>query len=167
MVRRLTPEDARAYAALRQAMLVDTPWAFSASPESEVGSVAERVVESLGRPGFAIVGAFEPEGLLAVAGLDREKKPKRAHVAWIWGVYTLSAARGRGLGRAVMDGAIQEACSWAGVARVQLSVSERSREARALYESLGFESWGVEPDALRVDGRAYQETHMSLSIGGR
>jgi RimJ/RimL family protein N-acetyltransferase len=164
MVRRLTAEDAAAYVALRRAMLLDTPWAFSASPESDRGSVVERVLESLANPGFALIGAFEPDGIASVAGLHREDKPKRAHIVWIWGVYTAQQHRRRGLSRGVLKHAIDLARSWPGAACVQLSVSERSPEARALYESLGFANWGTEPDAIRVDGRSFAETHMRREL---
>ena len=164
MIRQLAVEDAAAYVALRRTMLLDTPWAFSASPESDRGSSVESVVQSLARPGFAIVGAFEPDGLAAVAGLNREDKPKRAHIAWIWGVYTAPRKRRHGLSRGVLSAVIEVARTWPGVACVQLSVSERSPEARALYESLGFEAWGVEPDAIRIDARSYAETHMRRKL---
>ena len=164
MVRRLQSDDAEAYVSLRRAMLLDTPWAFSASPGSDRGSDIERVIESFARPGFAIIGAFEAEGLAAVAGLSREDKPKRAHIAWVWGVYTAPQHRRRGLSRAVLIEAIEVARAWPGMGCVQLSVSERSPQARAMYESLGFEAWGVEPDAIRVDGRAYSETHMRREL---
>ena len=164
VIRKLKPADAEAYVALRRAMLLDTPWAFSASPEGDRGSDVERVLESLARPGFAIVGAFESGGLVSAAGLNREDKPKRAHIAWIWGVYTAPSHRRRGLSRAVLSEVIDVARSIPGVACLQLSVSERSPQARALYESLGFEAWGTEPDAIRVDGRAYVETHMRRAL---
>lgn len=164
MIRLLQSADADAYVALRRTMLLDTPWAFSASPGHDRGSVVEQLAESLARPGFAIVGAFEPDGLAAVAGLHREDRPKRAHIAWIWGVYTAKQHRGRGLSRAVMTAALEIARTWEGVACVQLSVSEHSPAAQALYESLGFRAWGVEPDAIRVDGRSFAETHMRREL---
>ncbi|KAF0244501.1 MAG: hypothetical protein FD180_2462 [Planctomycetota bacterium] len=30
--------------------------------------------------------------------------------------------------------------------------------------SLGFKAWGREPDALRLNGRAFSEVHMSLAL---
>jgi hypothetical protein len=45
---------------------------------------------------------------------------------------------------------------------VELCVSERADEARALYLSLGFEAWGFQPCALKVGGECIAETHMTL-----
>lgn len=164
MVRRLAAADAEAYAMLRREMLLEAPLAFTASPESDVASDAARVAAALAQPGFAILAAFEQAELAAVAGLDREKQPKRAHLAWVWGVYTRPSSRRRGLGRKVVSAAIEAARGWPGVAGVQLAVSERSGAARALYESLGFVAWGVEPDAVRVGGQSSAETHMRLTF---
>lgn len=163
-VRLLTPADAAAYAALRAEMLADAPWAFSSSPGHDRGSDAERVAESLRREGFAIAGGFEGGLLRSVAGLHREERPKRRHIAWLVGVFTSPACRGRGLGRATVGLALETARAWAGVSAVLLGVSEGSPGARRLYESLGFVAWGYEPDAIRVEGRSYAETHMRLAL---
>jgi RimJ/RimL family protein N-acetyltransferase len=79
-------------------------------------------------------------------------------------VYTRPDVRGRGLCRSVLKLLIEHARAWPGIERVQLSVSERAPAARALYESLGLESWGREPDALRIDGQSAAEIHMSLAL---
>jgi RimJ/RimL family protein N-acetyltransferase len=64
----------------------------------------------------------------------------------------------------VVSAAIETARTWPRIEAVILTVSENAPAARALYESLGFIPWGFEPDALRVDGRSYAETHMRLPI---
>ena len=71
---------------------------------------------------------------------------------------------GRGLARAVTTAAIDTARSWRGVTVIGLSVSASAPEAIALYESLGFERWGVEPDAVRIDGVSHAEVHMALDL---
>lgn len=167
MIRVLTAADAPAYAALRRTMLLDTPAAFGSSPETDrVNDLPAFTRQLEAASGFAIVGAFEAElgGLVSVAGLNRESQPKRRHIVTVWGVFTLPAARRRGLSRAVISHAIALARTWEGVSALQLSVSEGTHGARALYESLGFARWGVEPDALRVDGRSYREVHMHLAL---
>lgn len=169
VVRLLQPEDARRYTALRREMLADSPWAFGASPEQDRGSDAAGVARSLADSAeYAIAGALadlESDGpLLAAAGILRDAALKRRHVATVWGVYVTPGARGRGLGRAVVQRVIAQARSWPGVERVHLSVSENSPEAHALYQSLGFVAWGIEPDCLRVGEASFAEVHMSLRL---
>ncbi len=169
MIRLLTPADAPAYVALRRQMLQDAPWAFTAAPEDDRGSDVELVAASLAGPGYAIVGAFDDaqRALQSVAVLIREKSPKRAHLAWIVSVFTHPRARRRGLARNVMLRTIETARSWPGLAGVLLSVSENAAEAHTLYRSLGFVSWGVEPDAIRVAEHSFAEIHMRLEIAAR
>jgi ribosomal protein S18 acetylase RimI-like enzyme len=59
-------------------------------------------------------------------------------------LYVREGARGAGIGRelvvAALDRARQRGCG-----RVKLDTNEGNRAARALYESLGFSSWGQTP----------------------
>lgn len=57
----------------------------------------------------------------------------------------LPEARGRGLGRWLLDGALAEAAR-RGAKRVYLEVRESNTAARRLYERAGFERAGVRPD---------------------
>jgi GNAT superfamily N-acetyltransferase len=52
-------------------------------------------------------------------------------------LYVVPARRGQGLGRALLEGAI-EAAREAGATHMELGTSEDDRAARALYESAGF-----------------------------
>ena len=64
----------------------------------------------------------------------------------------------------LLDAAIQHARSLDGAASVHLSVSESATAARHLYERAGFETWGVEPDAIRFEAKSASERHMRLSL---
>lgn len=163
-IRPLTTADAGNYCELRREMLLDSPWAFGSSPGHDRMGDARAVEEWIGSGAGVIVAAIDDGSgrPVSVAGAMRESGPKRAHIAVVWGVYTAPAFRCRGLGRAVVSAAVDAARAWPGIEQVQLSVSENSAPARALYESLGFVVWGVEPDCLRVGGRGFAEAHMAL-----
>ncbi len=166
-IRLLTPEDAPAYAALRREMLVDSPWAFLRSIDDDFAVVEREIAAKLGENENDIAGAFdddEPSRLLASAGVVRLEPRKTRHRALIWGVYVTPAARGRGLGRAVMNLAIDTARTWPGIDYIWLSVSERTLAARAMYESLGFVTWGTEPDVMRIGCESAAEHHMHLRL---
>jgi ribosomal protein S18 acetylase RimI-like enzyme len=60
-------------------------------------------------------------------------------------LYVAPAARGRGLGRALMDAAIELARS-RGADHMGLGTGEQDVAARALYESLGFSNREGKPD---------------------
>jgi ribosomal protein S18 acetylase RimI-like enzyme len=164
---RLTPSDAERYVQLRREMLAAAPWAFSATPEADIALDLAHLRSSLGEHEnaiFAVESAEPPSTLVAAAGVFRMKNPKFAHRAQLWGVYVDSRHRGRGLGRAVVASAIELARSWSGVDFIDLGVSANSPEACRLYESLGFEAWGREPQTLQYDGQRYDEIYLTLRI---
>jgi len=59
-------------------------------------------------------------------------------------IFVEESARGSGIGRALAEAALARARE-RGCARVELDVNEANPAARALYESLGFESWSDPP----------------------
>jgi ribosomal protein S18 acetylase RimI-like enzyme len=63
---------------------------------------------------------------------------------WLEDIYVEEAARGSGLGRALVERAFERARE-RGCARMELDVNEANAGALALYESLGFESWSDPP----------------------
>lgn len=164
VVRVLAGADATLYHAIRAQMLLDAPWAFGSDPEHDRFRSMDAVLAALANPMQAIVGAFRGERLLSVAGVMREERPKRRHIASIWGVFTVPEARGQGLSRRVMEAAVEHARSWSGVETIQLAVSERAPAAQRVYRAIGFVPWGVEPAALRVGGETFAEIHMSLRL---
>jgi ribosomal protein S18 acetylase RimI-like enzyme len=60
-------------------------------------------------------------------------------------LYVVPAERGRGLGRALMEGAMVVARA-EGATHMDLGTGEDDVAARALYESLGFDNHGGRPD---------------------
>jgi GNAT superfamily N-acetyltransferase len=67
--------------------------------------------------------------------------------AWIEDVFVRESARGAGLGRALVEQAIERARQ-RGCMRIELDVDEGNAPARALYASLGFS------DDLKADVRS-------------
>lgn len=173
-IRLLTPADAPAYTQLRREMLADSPWAFIRSPDDDPRCNEAVMADSLAKPeGYAIAGAFADDSrLVGAVGVMRIEPIKAAHHAYIWGVYITPTYRGSGLSRKLMTAAIDAARSWPAnpplppIASISLSVSERSTSAQALYRSLGFVTWGTEPDAVRLPGQTtgYAEHHMVLKL---
>jgi RimJ/RimL family protein N-acetyltransferase len=164
-IRCLEPDDADALIALRREALSREPLAFGAALDDDRTLSADLLRASLADAGsFAIIGAFDAEALVGMAGLFRMEKLKARHRAMIWGMYVTQTARGRGVGAAILKAAIDRARTWPGIIQVHLSVTETSEEAGRLYRSLGFREWGVEPRAVHWDGRFVAEHHMVLEL---
>jgi len=169
MIRLLRDEDAEAYCELRHEALLDAPLAFAASPDGDFAGNAKAVREQLRRaPDWAILGAFREragERLIGSAGIYRDQHLKAAHKAHLWGFYVTPPERRTGVASELLRAAIRHAESLPGITWLHLSVSSAASVAQRLYESVGFRTWGTEPDALRHEGRIVSECHMALRLG--
>jgi ribosomal protein S18 acetylase RimI-like enzyme len=87
---------------------------------------------------------------------------KKRHKGVLWGVYVREAARGRGLGRAVVTRVIEHAR--AQVAQLHAAVVTTNDAARELYRSLGFATYGLEPRGLACAGRYFDQELMVLML---
>lgn len=163
-IRLLSPADAEQLFTLRHRALLDSPYAFSASPEDDRISSVAAAREQLGHgPGSVVIGAFA-DGLVGMLGMYRLPQLKTAHIVYIWGVFVAPQWRGHGLAKELLEAAIAHARTLPDVSSMQLSVNETTPGAQRVYESVGFRAWGVEPDALRFNGRSTSETRMSLAL---
>ena len=162
-VRRLTPSDSAALQALRLAALRDAPSAFHASHEEErdlpISATEDLLKTSTDR---GIFGAFEDTILVGIVGLGRDSRRKLKHKAIIWSMYVSPGARRKGVGRALLAEALEFARSMPALRQANLGVTAGNIPAIRLYESMGFKVFGVEPDAILVDGTLHDELHMTL-----
>ena len=165
LIRRLTAEDASLFVPFRRAALRESPFAFSSSVEDDRARSMDFVREAIAGRDQAVFGAFAPQ-LVGAVGIYRDPSAKGAHKASLWGLYVVPGARSTGLGRALVVAALDFAASLEGVTHVYVSATERAPEAMALYASLGFITWGVEPAALRVGDIAVSESHMVRTLAG-
>jgi ribosomal protein S18 acetylase RimI-like enzyme len=163
-IRILTEADADTFVAIRRTALQDSPGAFLASPEDDSASSEAAARELLRRvPDSLVFGVYAPD-LSGTLGLYRDGTRKAAHKAHLWGMFVLSAQRRCGLATHLLRTAIEHARALEGVTVVHLSVSDSAPAARRLYESAGFKTWGIEPDAIRVGPFSYSEHHMILTL---
>lgn len=162
MIRRLRPADAPGYRALRIAALAAEPAAFAADAAEEGALPDDWFAGTLAA--HAVFGWEEGRALLGLAGLTAEAGRKRRHIGHLWGLYVSPAARGRGVGRALVAAVLDEARA-RGLGQVQLGVATGNAPALALYRAMGFAVFGTERDALRVADLALDEHLMALHLG--
>jgi ribosomal protein S18 acetylase RimI-like enzyme len=162
-VRRLATDDAAQYRALRLRSLREHPEAFTTSWEELDRQPLADTVKRLGSTDMKWWGAFEGQELAGYVGLDRETRAKSRHKATLVGMYVAPEFAGRGIGRALVDALLTEARA-DGIELVVLTVTHGNTKAAQLYERCGFRSFGIEPHAIKVDGRAYAKNHMYLQL---
>ncbi|MCP3143310.1 GNAT family N-acetyltransferase [Pyxidicoccus xibeiensis] len=163
-VRRLLAEDAETFWALRLRGLEEHPEAFGASLAEDSALPMETVRSRLVGPAQVVLGAFDGARLVGVAGLQRAGGQKHAHTGVVWGMYVAPEARSRGLGRRLLTALVEEARRMAGVERLILSVAVGNGAAQGLYRTLGFRTYGVEPNALKIGGAYVDQEQMVLAL---
>ncbi|WP_330291598.1 GNAT family N-acetyltransferase [Streptomyces sp. NBC_00576] len=115
-------------------------------------------------PGDHLV-AVAGDGL--VVGYVRLARPtplaSNAHVRQIQGLAVSDEARGMGVGRLLIRGAVAEARR-RGALRLTLRVLGHNTPARRLYESEGFVVEGIQPREFLLDGEFVDDVLMGRSL---
>jgi len=138
-VRAATADDAEAIAQL----LHDFNEEFE-DPTPGPARLAERIRELLaGKDTAVLLGGSGPDGLAVLR--FRPAIWTRALECYLAELYVVPQRRGHGLGRRLMQAAIECARS-RGARHMELGTAETDVVARALYESLGFSNREGKPD---------------------
>lgn len=97
--------DVEDYRTIRLAALKDAPDAFGSTYEAEVGLSTEAFAERLATT--IVLGAYAGTGsdarIIGMVGFKRQTMAKLAHKGFVWGFYVAPAARGRGVGVALVE----------------------------------------------------------------
>jgi RimJ/RimL family protein N-acetyltransferase len=159
-VRRLTQGDAVLYRDIRLEALGANPEAFGSTLEIEAAQPLSWFSERLGSS--ILLGAFGDAKLVAIAGFAIQQGQKKAHKGLLWGMYVRPDARMAGIARRMIESIIDLARDR--VELIQLTVVRNNEQARRLYAGLGFEEYGIEKNALKHDGRYYDEILMAKDL---
>jgi RimJ/RimL family protein N-acetyltransferase len=163
-IRPLHAADAIAFKELRLQAISDSPSAVWPTHDEEAKRTIADVQARIERTAMQVVfGAFIDMQLVGIAGLRREPLEQVSHKALLWGVFIRPDRRRAGLARQLLSATLAYARA-TGVLQVHLCVNADNLPARALYQSLGFETYGLEPRAVRVGGTYFDEEHMVLRL---
>jgi len=157
----LKPENWSELKALRSEAVKDSPRAFGQTPE-EVRAMGESEWKKLFETGkyFVVKEGGKVVGMVCVV---RNKGEKASHVANVYGLYVAPGSRGRGLGRALVERALEDLRDDS-TYKVKLAVDSKNTGAIQLYENLGFVKCGERHAELNVDGDFVNETEMELML---
>ena len=155
-VRKLTPDDLDSIRALRQEALRLHPEAFSSDPERDGAITVEQWRERLAKGRW--FGMFAGGELVGMVAWSPEESRKTAHTGKLGSMYVREGARGSGAADALIKAALIDAS--ATLEQMTLIVNADNARAVRVYERHGFATVGRVPDALRVDGRSYDELIM-------
>lgn len=164
MIRPLDADDAQAYRAL---MLE----AYGAYPQAFTSSVAERASmplswweKRLDSPLDCLLGGFDGARLAGIVGLAYEPREKARHKVTLFGMYVTEAYQQKGMGRQLVQAALEEARRHPRLKLIQLTVTAGNEAALALYQRCGFIQYGLEPLAVRVGVDYFDKIYMWREI---
>lgn len=159
-IRRLSPADAILYRELRLEALRLAPDAFSSTLAVENAEPLAWFADRLERS--AVFGACGGEELRGIAAFLARQGQKEKHKGVLVGMYVRPDARNAGVGRRLAEAVIEHARRKVEI--LQLSVVAGNEPARRLYTSLGFVEYGIEKNALKENGRYWDEVLMAKSL---
>jgi putative acetyltransferase len=143
-------------AGVRTLILAQLEYGRAVSPPEDAHALE---TEALGGPGIALFAVREDDEVLAIGALARLDDDH----AELKAMHTAAAARGRGLGRAMLARLLAEARD-RGFRRVSLETGSMAAfaPARALYESAGFTPCAPFADYVQSPNSVY----LSLPLEG-
>lgn len=152
-VRRLTEQDARIFRDARLEALEAYPEAFQSTYETAADLPLEAYAVRIQM--YAVFGGFMDGELRGILGFSPLRNPKISHKGILWGMFVQPEARGTGLAKAMVEAALDHARGR--VEQVLISVITDNERARRFYEKMGFEAYGVEPRALKMNDKYFDE----------
>jgi len=158
----LNIEDASIYWGLRLEALRTYPEAFGSSFEDAVQTPINEIKDRIRKDNNnCILGAFTPDTqLVGMARFTREQGLKLNHKGMVTGVYVSSQYRGRGIAKDLIKEILSRGKDIEGLKQINLSVVSTNSVAVKLYKGLGFETYGIEKNALIYNGQGYDEKLM-------
>lgn len=166
-VRILLESDAEIYQKLRLNGLKNDPEAFGSTYDREAHFSIETIIDRI-KPNDDkfVLGAFtEQDELVGIVSFVRESNLKTVHKGNIYGMYVSQEVRGRGIGKLLILELINKAKDCKGLEQLNLAVVSTNGAAKNLYQSIGFETYGIERNALKYNDQYYDEDFMTFHLG--
>jgi RimJ/RimL family protein N-acetyltransferase len=162
----LTASDAAAYRDLMLEAYVLAADAFTSTADERVRAPESWWIKRIADPSglSASFGAKVGDDLVGTVAIEYSPKPKTKHAALIIGMYVRASARGKGIGRALLDAAIDHASQRPGTLILTLTVTEANESAIRLYREVGFQAWGTQPMAIATPAGYKGKVHMWRAV---
>ena len=164
-IRTLEKTDAKEFQRLRLFALQNNSTSFGSSFEEEVKKSLEQFEAFIVPKSERVFwGAFENDKLIGMVGLGREDGVKTEHKGFIRSMFVDPSARKRGVASELIGTAINYSEAQMKLEQLTLAVNSTNIEAINLYKKFRFVEYGIEPNALKIEGRYFAEMLMYRRI---
>lgn len=112
------------------------------------------------------LGAYFDEKLAGVVSFTREgiDREKLRHKGTLFRMYVSKNHRGNGIGKLLIEGLLFRVKTLGDIEQINLTVVANNNNAKSLYEKFGFETFGVEVNAIKWKGKYFDEEQMVLRL---
>lgn len=160
-IRKLERTDAQEFQRLRLFALQNNSTSFGSSFEEEVKKSLEQFEVFIDPTNERVFwGAFEEDKLIGMVGLGREDGVKTEHKGFIRSMFVDPSARKRGVASELLKTAINFSEAQLKLEQLTLAVNSTNIEAINLYKKFKFIEYGIEPNALKIEGKYFAEVLM-------
>ena len=166
-IAQLSPEHASALNELLKVGLREFPSSFTSDLPSIENRPDEVVADRLRKLQLSDdfrLGAFDDDELVGTVSLVRQQEPKQSHAADIVFLFVRANCQNEGIGRMLMESAIERAKLVRGLEDLHLSVSQDAKAAIHVYEKMGFSSTGVIKRQLKEKGKYHDLVTMWVHL---
>jgi ribosomal protein S18 acetylase RimI-like enzyme len=160
-VRKLRSERWREVRELRLRALKTDPAAFGSAYEEEENLPEEEWQRRMKNAIFALSEDNKPVGTITYVFSDRVKSK---HIARIFGVYVNPDYRGRGIGKKLLEKALELIRQNKDIVKVQLFVNRKQEAAFRLYKGMGFDVVGQMNKEIKIGDSFYDELIMEKML---
>jgi len=164
MIRALHKTHLDEFIKIRKESLRLSPRSFSSEPNRSIDR--EQTLKDLAAKNEEnfILAYFGEKKLVGMVGFIRRSKKKVRHKSFLWGVFVYPEFRGQGIGKQLMEETILRASRLEGLEKINLSVTDASAKALALYRQLGFVEYGRERKSMYWEGEWMDEIFMEKRL---
>jgi ribosomal protein S18 acetylase RimI-like enzyme len=155
-IRLLAGADAELYRELRLESLELHPHAYGSTLEAEAAEPLAFFEQRLAS--FEVLLGSIGSEPMGIARLSIPTFATQRHKGTLTGMYVRAAARGSGLGSALVEAVVERARGR--VILIELSVVTTNQRARRLYIRHGFEVYGVDPCGFKHGDRYFDQYQM-------
>jgi ribosomal protein S18 acetylase RimI-like enzyme len=167
-ISRLTPKDFDQFHTLRLESLENCPEEFATEAGAWKNTPRETInrflVSSEEETDSPILGAWQDDVLIGLVGAKRNLRPSVRHKSTLWGWYVTPAHRRQGAGLALMDAVVNLLKEDPELRLIRAVVTVTSEAALSLLEKQGFQVYGQEPEAKRLDDKFFDQVYVWLPL---
>lgn len=161
IIKQLNKNDWKQFKDIRLEALQNSPTSFSSLYEEEISYPEERWINFHERGEF--FGAFIDGNLIGSGRLCLRTSKSSQHKSEICGIYVKPEYRSNGVAKKIIEVLVghgkEKGCTQIHLGCVTINIS-----AVNLYKKCGFEIYGTEQNAIKIDGTFYDEYLMFLKL---